>query len=46
MTTLPTAEDLARLAAEAATRCGVDLDAVAGDYQVTSPVNGARATRS
>lgn len=42
MTTLPTAEDLARLAAEAATRCGVDLDAVAGDDQVTSPVNGAR----
>ncbi|SFT83982.1 aldehyde dehydrogenase (NAD+) [Geodermatophilus amargosae] len=42
MTTLPTAEDLARLAAEAATRCGVDLDAVAGDDSVTSPVNGRR----
>ncbi|WP_369252655.1 L-piperidine-6-carboxylate dehydrogenase [Geodermatophilus amargosae] len=40
MTTLPTAEDLARLAAEAATRCGVDLDAVAGGDPVTSPVNG------
>ena len=42
MTTLPTAEDLARLAAEAATRCGVDLAAIAGDDAVTSPVNGAR----
>ncbi|PWW25038.1 aldehyde dehydrogenase (NAD+) [Geodermatophilus normandii] len=42
MTTLPTAEDLARLAAEAATRCGVDLDAVAGDDAVVSPVNGRR----
>jgi aldehyde dehydrogenase (NAD+) len=42
VTTLPTAEDLARLAAEAAARCGVDLDAVAGDDSVTSPVNGRR----
>ncbi|MGY1727878.1 aldehyde dehydrogenase family protein [Geodermatophilus sp. SYSU D01062] len=42
MTTLPTAEDLARLAADAAGRCGVDLDAIAGDFPVTSPVNGQR----
>ncbi|MGY1794929.1 aldehyde dehydrogenase family protein [Geodermatophilus sp. SYSU D00525] len=42
MTTLPTAGDLARLAADAAGRCGVDLDAIAGDFPVTSPVNGQR----
>ncbi len=41
MTALPTAEDLSRSAREAAARCGVDLDAVAGDHPVTSPVNGA-----
>ncbi len=40
MTSLPTAEELRRLAEEAARRCGVDLDAVAGDHPVTSPVNG------
>lgn len=40
MTTLPTADDLGRLAREAASRCGVDLDAYAGDRPVTSPVNG------
>jgi aldehyde dehydrogenase (NAD+) len=40
MTTLPTAEDLGRLAREAAGRCGVDLDLLAGDRPVTSPVNG------
>jgi aldehyde dehydrogenase (NAD+) len=41
VTALPTAEDLSRAAREAAARCGVDLDAVAGDHPVTSPVNGA-----
>jgi aldehyde dehydrogenase (NAD+) len=40
MTTLPTADDLGRQAREAASRCGVDLDAYAGDRPVTSPVNG------
>ncbi len=42
MTSLPTAEDLRSLAEDAARRCGVDLDAVAGDHPVTSPVNGER----
>ncbi|MGY1666601.1 L-piperidine-6-carboxylate dehydrogenase [Geodermatophilus sp. SYSU D00696] len=42
MTSLPTAEELRRLAEDAARRCGVDLDAVAGDHPVTSPVNGER----
>ena len=41
MTTLPTADDLGPQAREAASRCGVDLDAYAGDRPVTSPVNGA-----
>jgi aldehyde dehydrogenase (NAD+) len=41
VTTLPTAEELQTLARDAAGRCGVDLDAVAGDHPVTSPVNGA-----
>ena len=41
MTTLPTADDLGRQAREGASRCGVDLDAYAGDRPVTSPVNGA-----
>jgi aldehyde dehydrogenase (NAD+) len=40
VTTLPTADDLARRAREAAGRCGVDLDRLAGDRPVTSPVNG------
>ena len=40
MTSLPTAEELRRLAEDAARRCGVDLDAVSGDHPVTSPVNG------
>ena len=40
MTALPTAEDLGRQAQEAARRCGVDLDSLAGDRPVTSPVNG------
>jgi aldehyde dehydrogenase (NAD+) len=41
VTTLPTADDLGRQAQDAASRCGVDLDALAGDRPVLSPVNGA-----
>jgi aldehyde dehydrogenase (NAD+) len=37
---LPGAEELTRRAADAARRCGVDLDAVSGDRSVRSPVNG------
>jgi aldehyde dehydrogenase (NAD+) len=40
VTSLPTAEELRTLAREAAGRCGVDLDAVAGDHPVTSPLTG------
>ncbi|MEU4695253.1 aldehyde dehydrogenase family protein [Actinoplanes sp. NPDC023714] len=40
MTSLPSAEDLRRRARDAAEQCGVDLDAVAGDRPVTSPING------
>jgi aldehyde dehydrogenase (NAD+) len=41
VTTLPTADHLSRQARNAASRCGVDLDALAGGRPVTSPVNGA-----
>jgi aldehyde dehydrogenase (NAD+) len=41
VTTLPTADDLGRQAQDAASRCGVDLDSLAGDRPVSSPVNGA-----
>jgi aldehyde dehydrogenase (NAD+) len=41
VTTLPSAEDLRRQAQDAARRCGVDVDAFAGDRPVTSPINGA-----
>jgi aldehyde dehydrogenase (NAD+) len=40
MTTIPTQAELATLAHETARRCGVDLDAVAGDVTTVSPVNG------
>ncbi len=40
MPSLPTADELSRRARDAASRCGVDLDALAGDRPVTSPVNG------
>ena len=40
MTTIPTQAELATLALETARRCGVDLDAVAGDVTTVSPVNG------
>lgn len=37
---IPTAAELQELAATTARRCGVDLDAVAGEHPVSSPVNG------
>jgi aldehyde dehydrogenase (NAD+) len=40
VTTLPSADDLRQQAQDAARRCGVDLDSLAGDHVVTSPVNG------
>ena len=40
-TTLPSATELRELAGATARRCGVDLEAIAGDHPVTSPVNGA-----
>jgi len=39
---IPSRSALQRLAAEAAGRCGVDLDSVAGEVSTTSPVNGER----
>jgi aldehyde dehydrogenase (NAD+) len=38
--TIPTGAELQRLARETARACGVDLEAVAGDVETTSPVNG------
>jgi aldehyde dehydrogenase (NAD+) len=38
--TLPSADQLRSQAEGALRRCGVDLDAIAGDRPVTSPVNG------
>ncbi len=38
--TIPSTAELRALAAATASRCGVDLDAHAGDHRVTSPVNG------
>ena len=40
MTTLPSADDVRHQARDAARSCGVDLDSIAGDHYVTSPVNG------
>jgi len=37
---IPTADELSRRARDAVARCGVDLDALAGDSPVTSPVHG------
>ena len=37
---IPSAAALDRLALETASRCGVDVDAVAGDVVTTSPING------
>ncbi|MEO7129821.1 MAG: aldehyde dehydrogenase family protein, partial [Dermatophilaceae bacterium] len=37
---LPTAEDLRQVAEEAARRCGVDPNALAGDHHGRSPING------
>jgi aldehyde dehydrogenase (NAD+) len=39
-TTIPTAAELQSLARETARACGVDLEAVAGGVETTSPVNG------
>ncbi|HET8600667.1 MAG TPA: aldehyde dehydrogenase family protein [Segeticoccus sp.] len=39
-TTLPTAEDLRARARAALERCGVDVDAIAGDQVSRSPING------
>jgi aldehyde dehydrogenase (NAD+) len=38
--TLPSADELRSQAQDALRRCGVDLDAIAGDRPVRSPVNG------
>ena len=38
--TIPSADELRSSAADALRGCGVDLDAIAGDQPVTSPVNG------
>src|SRR5215211_3280699 len=40
VTVLPAEDELRKLAAEAARGCGVDLDAVAGDRAVVSPIHG------
>jgi aldehyde dehydrogenase (NAD+) len=40
MGTIPARSDLEGLAAEAAARCGVDLEAVRGEHVAISPVNG------
>ena len=39
---IPSGSALNRLALATAARCGVDVDAVAGDVMTTSPVNGER----
>src|SRR6478735_1758743 len=44
MTTIPSQSELSALALETARRCGVDLDAHAGDVPTASPVNGQRVT--
>jgi aldehyde dehydrogenase (NAD+) len=42
MTTIPSPTELATLALETARRCGVDVDARAGDVATGSPINGGR----
>ncbi len=42
---LPTADELVRLADEAARACGVDLAAWSGEHAVRSPINGAELHR-
>ena len=42
MRQIPSSSALHRLALDTATRCGVDVDAVAGDVVTVSPVNGQR----
>ena len=45
MTTIPSQSELSALALETARRCGVDLDAVAGEVTAYSPVNGEAVTQ-
>jgi L-aminoadipate-semialdehyde dehydrogenase len=40
--TFPSGSELADLAARSLRACGVDVDAVAGDHETTSPINGER----
>ena len=40
MTTIPTQSELSALALDTARRCGVDVDALTGDVQTRSPING------
>jgi aldehyde dehydrogenase (NAD+) len=40
VTTLPSADDLRGRVQDAARRCGLDLDTLAGDRPVNSPING------
>ena len=42
MTTIPSPSDLSALALETARRCGVDVDALGGDVETRSPINGGR----
>lgn len=44
MTSIPSQSELSALALETARRCGVDLDAHAGDVATVSPVNGQGVT--
>src|SRR6478736_4494084 len=42
MTTIPTQSELSALALDTARRCGVDVDALTGDVQTRSPINGGQ----
>ncbi|KQW53766.1 aldehyde dehydrogenase [Nocardioides sp. Root1257] len=42
--TIPTQSELSALALDTARRCGVDVDALAGDVQTRSPINGQQVT--
>jgi aldehyde dehydrogenase (NAD+) len=44
MTTIPGGTELAHLATRTAQACGVEVEAVAGDHETVSPVNGERLT--
>ena len=45
MPQIPSPSELSQLALDTARRCGVDLDAMAGDVVTTSPVNGGPLAR-